>query len=418
MSVLFERTRSRASSLGHFQGQYSSKSSGMNPPLDYWWKSWEVTHDSTNPEWSKIGRFRDGSWWQGHLDAGSPFDSLKVSVSRPNVVDWNGYKTFLSNWTRYTGPVWASPEPYLRGKFGLKTDVELTSHDAALNQVGLGPYGATAMARVRPTDPSVSVAQTLGELKEGLPTPDDILRQQSLAKKLASGNLSWQFAIKPLLSDLENYREAYDTSAKTIDQWRRDSERRVRRRYRFPTEESETTEVKTNVYPQYSTGYPLTRYGTMTKVVKTVSNIWFSGAFKYYVPESSRQWVRTLQDYDRVYGIVPDLSTGWELLPFSWLVDWQTNAGDVISNISALGSDGCFLVYGYVMRHTRVVETYTWEGLAFVNQVETPVKLTDTVISDRKQRASAEPFGIGFTGDELSLRQKGILASLGVLFTR
>lgn len=413
------RTRQRASNLAKFSSLYQN-SSGSASSADYYWKDYEITHDSLHPQWFTDNnlRVRTGMWHRFFTDEGGPFHSDKVRVSKPNLVSLHGYSVLRSNWTRFNGPLWASAEVNTAGQFNVSDRNPLSLHSSITNLPDLGPYGATAVSRVRPTDPAVSVAQTLGELKEGIPTPDDILRQKTLLQKTAAGNLSYQFAIKPLVSDLQAYRDAYDTSAKTVDQWRRDSGRRIRRRYRFPEEVTTTREVKTNVLPYGIAGSTMMRAGTLTKSTHQITNIWFSGAFRYYVPPVASDWHEKLQDYDRVYGVVPDLSTGWELLPFSWLVDWHSNAGDVVSNISAVGGDGCFLAYGYIMRHSRIEVTYEWRGPLSIGQSWTQSTLVDTIYHDRKERREAEPFAIGFSGDDLTNRQKGILASLGVMFAK
>jgi hypothetical protein len=110
--------------------------------------------------------------------------------------------------------------------------------------------------------------------------------------------------------------------------------------------------------------------------------------------------------------ITPELI--WELTPWSWAVDWFTNAGDVIHNISQLGSDGLVMQYGYAMRHMRVHE-YHRGHYSFSDSVGTHVGTVAREIgSEWKQRVAAHPYGFGIDDTSLSARQTAILAALGL----
>jgi hypothetical protein len=111
----------------------------------------------------------------------------------------------------------------------------------------------------------------------------------------------------------------------------------------------------------------------------------------------------------------------WELAPWSWAVDWFTNTGDVINNISQFAGSGLVLRYGYLMEESIVTDIYSLEGhswksgLAGRPNTLSRVKIPNSVyITHVKQRIRANPYGFGVTWDALSAFQLSILAALGI----
>lgn len=147
------------------------------------------------------------------------------------------------------------------------------------------------------------------------------------------------------------------------------------------------------------------------------TNLWFSGAFKYHVPVDDGFMNRLLR-YEaltnHLFGtrITPELV--WELAPWSWAVDWFTNVGDVVHNISLLGVDGLVMQYGYIMRHMRVMERHS--GLVEINQPPglRRYPLCLEIGSEWKQRIHANPYGFGIDDTTLTALQLSILAALGL----
>jgi len=79
---------------------------------------------------------------------------------------------------------------------------------------------------------------------------------------------------------------------------------------------------------------------------------WFEGCFTYGLPSSSDNWRKALgfgSDADQLFGIALSPSILWELTPWSWAVDWFSNAGQVINNVTNFGLAGLVLRYGYIM---------------------------------------------------------------------
>jgi hypothetical protein len=100
----------------------------------------------------------------------------------------------------------------------------------------------------------------------------------------------------------------------------------------------------------------------------------------------------------------------WQIMPWSWLIDWFTNLGDIIARVDEQFNDGMVAKYLYVMRsqNTTIRSNHSynfWSG-------------TQTFSFERslltKQRRSADsPYGFVLGGD-LTTSQWSILAALGL----
>jgi hypothetical protein len=153
--------------------------------------------------------------------------------------------------------------------------------------------------------------------------------------------------------------------------------------------------------------------GTLSKTVYTEKRKWFSGAFTYHLPAEA--FLRDIAILDKAYGIVPGIDTAWALTPWSWLVDWFSNAGDVIHNLNAFSQGGLTMPWGYMMSDTLTSTEYILKTQRRnENSVFVPLTLTSVVIKRTRQRQRANPFGFGLTWDGLSSFQLSILAALGL----
>jgi hypothetical protein len=105
----------------------------------------------------------------------------------------------------------------------------------------------------------------------------------------------------------------------------------------------------------------------------------------------------------------------WQITPWSWLLDWFANLGDVISNISNLSLKDIILDYAYL---TNRIETergiLAWKPSLYGN-----LKLSRNVVSHKvttveKTRNQASPYGFSVGFDGLSPYQISILVALGL----
>jgi hypothetical protein len=124
----------------------------------------------------------------------------------------------------------------------------------------------------------------------------------------------------------------------------------------------------------------------------------------------------------QLFGGKPDLNTLWQLAPWSWAIDWFTNASSFVKNCQSLINYGTILRYGYIMETTTITDTYTAGIEASLSHassgwvynqpypVVSPVTLRTTV----KKRIQANPFGFGLSWDGLTSVQQAILAALAI----
>lgn len=243
-------------------------------------------------------------------------------------------------------------------------------------------------------------------------------------KAIGDEYLNYQFGWKPLANDLGTTAAAIVDHDALIEQYVRDSGRMVRRRFEFPDKKSSRQVMSKGsvdpwISPSSSYMYDWTSENTGKVVLfeEFEQKTWFSGAFTYYVPDRGNSTLKDNMAREVIlarhaYGIQFTPEAVWNLAPWTWLLDWFGNAGDVLHNFSAFAIDGQVLKYGYIMEHTVTKWTYTWQGKSQLRTSRVPEPIT--LVSESKVRKQANPYGFGISFDGLSAFQKSILAALGL----
>ena len=380
--------------------------------------------DNNFESMSRIGRTPTGAYLN-KFDWGHDFESTSMTIDESSLRYYN-----LSN-----------PNPFNTGFSGYilpQSQVEMERNLliepslADLKQALMGA-GATAISRVTPTASTLDLSVTLGELRqEGLPHLPSLLSLRSLSegyslKSAASDYLNLQFGWKPVVQDIIGILRVVRESERIIAQYKRDSEKQVRRRYDFPTTVETVTkrEGSKKTYPTPAISYyncwdgnGSDRYlGELVQTVTRTTRTWFSGAFHYHVPDypgfggDVARWVR---EADLLLGTTPDIDMVWNLTKWSWLADWFVNFGDVLANISNLGKDNLTLRYGYIMRHTTQKIESELQGF---NPMSNGMKMPSPTMThywNRKVRYHASPYGFGLNTGAFTPQQWSILAALGI----
>jgi len=285
--------------------------------------------------------------------------------------------------------------------------------------------GSVAIAKCKPTNAVADVATFLAELyKEKLPRTvgSSLWKEKTLSGREAGDEyLNVEFGWKPMIADIQDIVQGVRHAHDVLAQYERASGSFVRRRFSFPTSYSEVT------YPGTSNDFVLldnaielrdpskapAQYFRREQITKS---IWFSGAFTYQLPSGfkSRNKLEELRaKADALLGVNLTPEVLWNLAPWSWAVDWFSNAGDVISNLSDWATDGLVMKYGYVMEHCSARNTYYQDS---TGKMFAPTFLGSPVVAsvETKQRIVATPFGFGLDWDKLSPRQWSIITSLGL----
>ncbi len=274
-------------------------------------------------------------------------------------------------------------------------------------------FGATAIARTEPTQEYFSAATALGELYldriPDIPLSNITRDRVNLARSAGSDYLNVEFGWKPLISDLQTLGSAIQKSDDIMEAYRAGSGKITRASYEGPTLTETYRGTATQLPVPGRSPHVTFASGPITTVRS--SRMWFSGAYRYYVPDPGSgpfAGLRELaQKARKVYGVIPSPETLWNIAPWSWAADWVGNTGDILHNFSAIGRDGLVLKYGYVMHETK------WTQRRSIDASFGYGTLTRTDEFVRRIRIKASPYGFGITSDGLTPRQTAILVALG-----
>lgn len=353
----------------------------------------------------------------GGLDVGSEFSTLKHSYVGPGAYPNAKWRSNVNQagsiFVEYDGPLLAKA-----------SDVGSTSVLwpvlSGVDRQTIHAKGTTAIARTLPTNPAAGLGVALGELRAGMPKMigHTLTAQERRGPRSgASEYLNVEFGWKPLIQDVTSTARALRNSAEILAQYERDSGKHIRRRYRFPRDV--TTEV--TMTPNQVASPTLNAYhyngvasGTLERTRVTTTETWFSGCFTYYLSAgdtAKSRLKKAEQQAAKLLGIrlTPDLL--YQLAPWSWLVDWNSNLGDVIRNVSAFSQDGLVMRWGYVMCTKTITDTYRLPSVVLRNGQRA---MDQTFSTTQKVRYKATPYGFGLDAASFSTRQWAILAALGI----
>lgn len=312
----------------------------------------------------------------------------------------------------------------------------------------LDALGTTGIARSLPTNPLAGMGQFLGELRELPKVPllqawkntaalhkrlskhprgkayyaaysvgalGSFLKSPAARKLAADEYLNQVFGWVPFVSDVRKFAKTASNQARVLRKFDAGSGKITR----SGTSLGETSNTTiSNIGNSYgSPGYAGSLYlapGKLTQTTTTSTKQWFKGAFTYYLPPVGSTGLalaqRVEQQANRLYGLRLDPELLWQLTPWSWAIDWVTNAGDVIHNFKAFQNDGLVMKYGYIME-TKISKTvHSLEG---VKTVSGTFSRTQTETSTTKIRRAATPYGFGKDPSSFSKKQLATIAALG-----
>lgn len=304
-------------------------------------------------------------------------------------------KTFKGSLTNtYTGCIRCYPP-----------DWRLGSSNLALAR----SYGAQGWNKFKPAKPVVNLSVFLYEIAEITKLFKIAL---SSVKKIAGSYLNLQFGWLPTLSELGNLIDAASNMTNLINQLSRDNNQWIHRAGNVATEKEiiGPTNISASVYPnKYISDLKATQQ------TRVETRIWFAGRFKYYIPALENNTLsgrlRAARRILGLEGITP--SNLWEIIPFSWMIDYFSNMGDIISNFESSIADNLVAKYAYSMAHTKIVVENTATFFVLYSGKPTSKVATARLIKEAKSRAVATPFGFS-TDTDLSWKQLSILVALGL----
>lgn len=359
--------------------------------------------------------------WTPYSDAGVLCTETSVSHNHARLASgrWSGG----GNWDLFRDITSLAPDSTgvtkITGSSQIMGTARMGSNLAATFPMGeyhhptdneMDALGTTAIARTEPLNPAFDLSVFLGELRaEGLPRlPGAATREKVLsAKSAGSEYLNVEFGWSPLVRGVQQFATVVDNHDKIIRSFQENANRVLQRSYEWPEEsESHAEDVSFGSVPA-SGG---TWFGG-GRFQQRRQRKWFEVEYIYYLPTggSFNDKVRRYGAYARkLLGIDLSPEVLWNLAPWSWAADWFANTGDIMHNISALGTDGLVMRNGYVMCHTEyIVSDYGKNSLngAGCHRVRT---------IERKKRRGATPYGFGLNWDGFSTKQLAIITALGL----
>lgn len=294
---------------------------------------------------------------------------------------------------------------------------------------------SNALKQTMPTKSAASLVQALVELKVDLPsiplaTINNARTLRGLAGEAGGNYLNTVFAWQPLVQDVLKICRAVVYSADILNQYEQDVGRQIRRSFNYPeVNVSNETLMGDDGYvdgytiSNYSNSFYYGFYGNDTARARgnyflsttTSTNYWFRGAWMYFIEEGTTpidRINRFAQLARKLLGIKLDAEVLWELAPWSWLIDWFTNIGDIISINSGIANDSLVLRYGYFMRRSTRHLNATHSGVTFRSFTPGPIFFQAEL--EEKRRMRSTPYGFGLNTETFNAQQWAILAALGL----
>ncbi len=364
--------------------------------------------DVNHPEFYMMKRARARNFKVRNIDLGHPFALERVSLTMPQTISCETNVTKAVK--AYYDGVFAPTTDYLNA-MGLITQGRFPAIPSSLgsDRNYLWGLGSTAIAKSLPDVPKFSLFRFVGELREGLPkVPLKVLAKERKLRNAGGEYLNVQFGLLPTVSDVQKFIDlCMDPKLRERARHQIGEEHRVRKtldKGRSATSRALTSAEMSSMPASFTSG--------ITGTLEVVSDfeIWSSCSFAYY---QTLELIRLLDELDSKmggFGAVPRAIDFWNLIPWTWFVDWFTNINHVITNLSYLGRDGLYLQRGYIMAHYRDVETSS-QGRTFMGR---PFLTTGVRTFERKYRVRASPFGFGLTWQDFDPFQLSILGALGV----
>lgn len=249
------------------------------------------------------------------------------------------------------------------------------------------------------------------------------------SQRYVSTTAEWYLAIQmgwlPTLKDILEFCTSFDDAKKRLEFTLRNEGKWVKRKYDLEGEEGK---------PLFAPQYTKTNYGSYNgglrpsfvtqcysgggwKEFKYVGTrkVQYVAKYRYVLPKGPRDapWRKMMQR--RLYGMRLTPSLVWNLIPFSWLVDYFTNMGKIMKNLSSGMEDRLITKYRYVLiqdkREYEIRCSFTCNS---AGDRKVAWAATKRFTLECKSRFTGGPYGFALKEDDLNIRQKSILLALGL----
>lgn len=261
----------------------------------------------------------------------------------------------------------------------------------------------------------------------GLTEQQIIARAMMRPKKVADHFLNHQFGWVPFLKDLGDFANVIQNARAYMDQVARDNNTWVKRVRTIDHKEAVThitsgavsgcEPVLPNSLCRRVNGQGGLGYAHWSLDEEVFTRVWAAGQFKYYRPEFDRSLSGYNSDWNNMHRLLTLLgvritpSIVYKATPWTWAVDWFSDVGKTVQQISDAGEDRIASKYMYLMHHQ--VRKLVFRQTTHFNSGD--VTTTWVRFSDTKQRQVAQnPYNFCLSASQLTGKQLAILAALGI----
>lgn len=384
------------------------KNTGTLYQTQYPWGSYRTFNDDKEKCWDYVenGRY-DRKLHGDPSDTGSEFLRTLVAWRNIQLVNYDKWETpdYSSLYKRHGyGPIGPNPPSFIND------GIQITSPtaDVPVGDYQITSWGPTAFRMFKPAKPSFSIATFIGESRD---LPRLLKARVEGLKTISDWWLAVQYGWLPLLEDIKSMIHFVDKMNSQVEFFLDNAGKPIRRKGTVMTNKTVdlvydssgaatdagiTTRLNGRFYP---TNYSQCR-STITRSLE--QSIHFAGEFVYWFdghPPDRTQLAAKLAGLEVTPQVV------WNLIPWSWLIDWFTNLGDLIDNLKTEVADGQMARYAYITSQTKRV--YRFSGTDGYTTAGCERHFLSTC------RRFVHPFGLSYSS-QLTLRQASILAALGI----
>jgi hypothetical protein len=246
------------------------------------------------------------------------------------------------------------------------------------------------------------------------------------ARAAADDYLAYIFGVRPTINSLDQLAASINRSrqsAETVVRNSRDGNfdpKKMRRKRSLPSKVSTATESRICHLPSDHRGLGLEVWGLGTYSHESTQDVWFSASFRMDTSDTET-WLDKCSEFfhsvDRVTGLGLDIRTAWDLIPFSFMVDWFTNTGDLLEERQVRADYNIVCEYGYIMCHTRDLRILSAAGVFNAPQVNrggSAATVHYERLVETKQRNQCKSFGFLTDFSSLNPFQWSALTALGL----
>lgn len=278
---------------------------------------------------------------------------------------------------------------------------DISVHPALPDRPAYSELVTAIVSRTNPSRPVVDLPVFVAELRD-FPKLFRLAGEGLFGlRKAASANLSYQFGWKPLIGDLVKLLKFSEHFRKRAADLKRMAESGL-------TRKTELYRGSLRSVNRDVTAESLDGIFKADEITLTHGRTWGYATWLYDAkpPQTDAQF--HAQAVRAVLGLTFDPASAWELIPFSWLIDWCGNMGDyLVASRNIVGASP---------HSIRICDHFTTERTAYITSTPKGVHCSNWKLSyETKQRRIGNPSLPTASLPFLNARQLSILGSIGLL---